>query len=189
MVSEPKVGIVDKLKKRAKKVLEKINQRTLFAPSTIVAIVGFVVGLVPAMRRLMIGEGALVHVIQDAALLIGDGSIPSVTLVIGGNLLKGRFMGHKPLVFGVIVARYVALPMIGTAIVKGAIHISLTPQHPLYQSVLLLQYVVLPAMNISTMTQLFGAGKNECSVILLWAYILASFALTFWLTFFMWLVT
>lgn len=39
-----------------------------------------------------------------------------------------------------------------------------------------------------TITQLFGAGESECSVIMLWTYGLASVALTFWSTFFMWLV-
>lgn len=37
-------------------------------------------------------------------------------------------------------------------------------------------------------TQLFGAGETECSVIMLWAYALASISLTLWSTLFMWLV-
>ncbi|PRQ19633.1 putative membrane transport protein [Rosa chinensis] len=40
----------------------------------------------------------------------------------------------------------------------------------------------------ATITQLFGAGEKECSVIMLWTYVLASVALTFWSAFFMWLV-
>lgn len=39
-----------------------------------------------------------------------------------------------------------------------------------------------------TMTQMFGAGETECSVIMFWAYAFASVALTLWSTFFMWLV-
>lgn len=39
-----------------------------------------------------------------------------------------------------------------------------------------------------TITQLFGAGEAECSVILLWTYVLASISLTLWSTLFMWLV-
>jgi len=38
-------------------------------------------------------------------------------------------------------------------------------------------------------TQLFGTGESECSVILLWTYSLASVSLTVWSTFFMWLVS
>ncbi|VAI33842.1 unnamed protein product [Triticum turgidum subsp. durum] len=57
---------------------------------------------------------------------------------------------------------------------------------PLYQFVLLLQYAVPPAMNIGTITQLFGVGESECSVIFVWVYALASVAVTMWSAFFMW---
>jgi hypothetical protein len=43
-------------------------------------------------------------------------------------------------------------------------------------------------MFAATITQLFGAGEKECSVIMLWTYVLASVALTFWSALFMWLV-
>jgi hypothetical protein len=39
-----------------------------------------------------------------------------------------------------------------------------------------------------TITQLFGAGESEYSVIMLWTYALASIFLTLWSTLFMWLV-
>lgn len=40
-----------------------------------------------------------------------------------------------------------------------------------------------------TITQLFGAGESECSVIMLWTYGLASVTLMLWSTLFMWLVS
>lgn len=40
-----------------------------------------------------------------------------------------------------------------------------------------------------TITQVFGAGEGECSVILLWSYALASISLSFWSTIFMWLLS
>ena len=36
--------------------------------------------------------------------------------------------------------------------------------------------------------QLLDAGESECSVIMLWTYIVASFSLTIWATVFMWLL-
>ena len=41
---------------------------------------------------------------------------------------------------------------------------------------------------VGTITQLFGAGESECSVIMMWSYGLASVSLTVWSMFFMWLV-
>lgn len=131
--------------------------------------------------------------------------------------LKGSGI-RASLLIGIIVVRYIFLPLLGIAIVKGAVQLGLVNPDPLYQFVLLLQYALPPAMNIGmeihlkhnsiiiwvliekglirgscvmlagTITQLFGAGESECSVIMLWTYALASVALTLWSTLFMWLV-
>ncbi|PHU20999.1 hypothetical protein BC332_12150 [Capsicum chinense] len=169
---------------------KKINLKTLLAPSTTGAIAGFIVGLVPQIRKLMIGDVAPLRVIENSAILLGDGAIPLLTLIMGGNLLKGLTGSgiQKSLLVGIIVVRYIILPLIGIVVVKGAIRLGLVQHDPLYQFVLLLQFALPPAMNIGTITQLFGAGESECSVIMLWAYALASISLTLWTTFFMWLV-
>jgi len=53
------------------------------------------------------------------------------------------------LVVGIIVVRYIALPILGVGIVKGAIHFGLIHHDPLYQFILLLQYALPPAISIS----------------------------------------
>ncbi|PIN08565.1 putative membrane protein [Handroanthus impetiginosus] len=186
----PQVSGSNKIKQRLEMLL-KMNLKKLFAPSTIGAIAGFVVGLIPQIRKLMIGDIAPLRVVQDTALLLGDGAIPAVTLIMGGNLLKGLKGSEiqKSIIFGILLVRYVALPLIGIGIVKGAVQLGLVHDNPLYAFVLLLQYSLPPAMNIGTITQLFGAGESECSVIMLWCYLLASVALTLWSTFFLWLVS
>lgn len=169
---------------------EKINLKKLLAPSTTGAIVGFVIGMVPQMRGLLVGNEAPLRVLQDSASLLGDAAIPVTTLILGANLLKGlKGSGIRiPIVGGIIAIRYIVLPIVGVFIVKGAVRAGLVSSDPLYQFVLLLQYAMPPAMNIGTITQLFGAGQNECSVIMLWTYSLASVALTLWSTYFMWVV-
>ncbi|XP_019054889.1 PREDICTED: protein PIN-LIKES 3-like isoform X3 [Nelumbo nucifera] len=135
-------------------LLENINWKALVSPSIIGAFVGFLVGIVPQMRRSVIGENAPLRVIQDSASLVGDGAVPALTLIMGGNLMKG-LQGSQiklSLIFGIII------------------------------------FAVPPAMNIGTITQLFGTGERECSVIMLWTYILASVSITLWSTFFMWLL-
>jgi auxin efflux carrier family protein len=52
------------------------------------------------------------------------------------------------IIAGVVLVRYVILPLFGVVIVKGAVHLGLVHPDPLYQFVLLLQYAVPPAMNI-----------------------------------------
>ncbi|KAK4338798.1 hypothetical protein RND71_040260 [Anisodus tanguticus] len=179
-----------KLKQYMENLSRKINLKRLLAPSTTGAIAGFIVGLIPQIRKLMIGDVAPLRVIENSAMLLGDGAIPLLTLIMGGNLLKGLTGSgiQKSLLVGIIVVRYIALPLIGIIVVKGAIHLGLVQHDPLYQFVLLLQFALPPAMNIGTITQLFGAGESECSVIMFWAYALASISLTLWTTLFMWLV-
>lgn len=66
-------------------------------------------------------------------------------LLVSG--LKGSGI-QKSVIFGIIVVRYVALPLIGIAVVKGAVRFGLVHHNPLYQFVLLLQFSLPPAMNI-----------------------------------------
>ncbi|XAR73651.1 hypothetical protein NMG60_11007691 [Bertholletia excelsa] len=185
-----KVPFSTKIKQHLRLIPQKLNLKALFAPSTTGAIVGFVIGTIAPLRRSIIGATAPLRVVQDSASLLGDAAIPTVTLIVGGNLLRGlKGSGVKmSVVVGIIAVRYLFLPLLGIIIVKWAIHLGLVHSDPLYQFVLLLQYALPPAMNIGTITQLFGAGESECSVILLWTYALASVSLTLWSTFFMWLV-
>ncbi|XP_022975359.1 protein PIN-LIKES 3-like [Cucurbita maxima] len=177
---------------RIRTFIESLNLKALFAPSTTGAIAGFVIGLIPQLRNLLIGADAPLRVIDDSAALLGDGAIPTVTLIVGGNLLRGLRGSDselkKSIVVGIVFVRYVALPLTGILIVRGAANFGWVGTDPLYLFVLLLQFAVPPAMNIGTITQLFGAGEAECSVIMLWTYALASVSLTLWSTFFMWLV-
>lgn len=108
---------------------------------------------------------------------------------MGGNLLnglRGEASIQPSVIASVIVVRYILLPSLGTLLVKSAVHLGLIHPDPLYQFILLLQYAVPPAMNIGTITQLFGVGESECSVIFVWVYALASVAVTVWSAFFMW---
>ncbi|WJX61344.1 hypothetical protein P8452_46445 [Trifolium repens] len=182
--------ILDKMKHQCGMILSNPNFRGIFSPATLGAIVGFIVGVVPKLRSLMIGSNAPLHVIEDSASMLGEAAIPTITLIMGANLLKGLKGASTPFwtIIGIIAVRYILLPMFGILIVKGATQLGLVQVDPLYQFILLLQYALPPAMSIGTIAQLFGAGESECSIIMLWTYALASIAVTLWSTYFMWLV-
>ncbi|KAI3794343.1 hypothetical protein L1987_36973 [Smallanthus sonchifolius] len=65
------------------------------------------------------------------------------------------------IIITMIIVRYVILPVVGIMVVKAA----------------------------GTMTQLFNVGQEECSVLTMWGYLAAAFALTGWSTVFMWILT
>lgn len=172
---------------RLGEILAKIKEE-LLAPPTLAAILGLIFGAITWLRNLIIGESAPLRVIQDSVKLLGDGTIPCITLILGGNLTQGlRSSKIRPLVIiGVIIIRYMILPAIGIWTVKVANHLGFLPADPLFSYVLMIQFALPPAMNIGTMTELFDVAQEECSVLFLWTYLVAALALTFWSTIYMW---
>ncbi|RDX79175.1 Protein PIN-LIKES 3 [Mucuna pruriens] len=179
-----KVPISAKIKHLFGNILDNSNFRAIFSPATVGAIVGFIIGVVPQIRKLMIGSDAPLHVLEDSVTMLGDAAVPVITLIMG---LKGESTSFLTTI-GIIAVRYIFLPISGILVIKGATHLGLVQPDPLYKFILLLQYALPPAMSIGIIAQLFGAGESECSVIMLWTYVLASVAVTLWSTFFMWLV-
>lgn len=163
----------------------------LMSPPAIATFFGFLFGAVGWLRNLIIGDNAPLRVIQDSLQSLGDGTIPCITLLLGGNLVQGlKSSSVKPLtLISIIIARLLLLPVIGLFIVRAAANFGLLPVDPLFQYVLVMQYAMPPAMNISTMAQLFEVGNEECSVILLWTYSAAAIALTAWSTFLLWILS
>ncbi|CAN0924293.1 Protein PIN-LIKES 3 [Linum grandiflorum] len=118
--------------------------------------VGLVIALITPVKNMLVGEEAPLRAIQDSVVLLGGAAIPSVTLLVGANLLRGlKGSGvKKTVILGVVIARYVALPLVGIVVVKGALRFGLIPASDLlYQFILLLQFTVPPAMSI-------GQGNN-----------------------------
>ncbi|XP_058180591.1 protein PIN-LIKES 7 [Rhododendron vialii] len=163
----------------------------LLAPPTLAAIVGFFFGAIPWLKNLIIGDTAPLRVIQDSIKLLGEGTIPCITLILGGNLTQGLRTGRlKPImVIAVILVRYVLLPVIGIGVVKAAGNLGFLPSDPLYRYVLLIQFALPPAMNIGTVAQLFDVAQEECSLLLMWTYLVACLSLTVWSTIFMWILS
>ncbi|KAI4325742.1 hypothetical protein MLD38_031115 [Melastoma candidum] len=165
--------------------------KELMSPPSLSAGVGFVFGAIPFLKGLLIGEGAPLRVLQDTIAMLGDGTIPCMTLILGGNLTQGlrsSKIGWR-VVVGVIFVRYVILPLIGIGVVTAAGKLGLLAQDPLFHYALMVQFTLPPAMNIGTMTQLFDVGQEECSVLFLWSYMVAAIALTLWSTVFMWILS
>ncbi|XWS75209.1 hypothetical protein CRYUN_Cryun01aG0065900 [Craigia yunnanensis] len=173
-----KIPTFGKLKQLFMMVMRSKSLKKIFAPSTIAAIVGFIIGIASPIRKALIGDSAPLRVIYSSAELIGEAGIPSITLIVGANLLKGlRGSGvDASLIIGIIVIRNILLPAFGVVIVKAAKHFGMVDSDSFYQFTLLLQYAIPPAMNIGTISQMLGTGESEFSVIMLWNYVIAAFS-------------
>lgn len=178
-------GSWEKLKQRTQKIIEELT-----APPTMGAVIGLLIGVVPWLRSVFVGSTAPLRPVHDSIKLLGDGTIPCLMLILGGNLTKGMRKSKVPkaVVAAIIFVRYVILPLIGVGVVRTARDLGFLPPDPLYQYTLMMHFGVPPAMSIGTMAQLYDVGQEECSVILLWTYLIAALALTIWSTVFMWIL-
>ncbi|GLT82490.1 hypothetical protein SLE2022_008560 [Rubroshorea leprosula] len=172
-------------------IAEKMNLKMIFSPPTIASIAGFVIGAVSPIRKTLIGDTAPLRFLDSSVSLLGKATIPCMTLIMGANLLQGfkRSEVGFSLIVGIIVVRYLFLPLLGIGVIRAAYHFGMVGSNSLYQFVLMLQYALPPAMTAGTISQLFNVGQGECSVIMLWTYAVASFFLTLWSTIYMWLLS
>ncbi|KAB1201992.1 hypothetical protein CJ030_MR8G005374 [Morella rubra] len=122
----------------------------LLAPPTLGAIVGLIFGAISWLKNLVVGDNAPLRVFQDSIQLLGDGTIPCITLILGGNLTQGLRSSKVKLsiIVGVVFVRYVLLPVIGIGVFKAATKLGFLPPDPLYHFVLMVQFTLPPAMNI-----------------------------------------
>ncbi|OMO60861.1 Auxin efflux carrier [Corchorus olitorius] len=173
-----------------KTIIGKIDLKKVFAPTAIAAILGFITGTVSPIRKVVIGDSAPLHVIDASIYLVGQASIPCMTLVLGANLLRGLKRSDVSLVviIGITVVRNIFLPLSGIGVVKAASYFGMVGSDSLFKFVLMLQYAAPPAMAVGTIAELLKQGQVESSVIMLWTYAVASFSLTLWSTLFMWLL-
>ncbi|KAE8713872.1 Auxin efflux carrier family protein isoform 1 [Hibiscus syriacus] len=176
---------------RMKIISGKVDLKKVFAPTAIAAIVGFIIGIASPIRKLLIGNKAPLRVIDSSAYILGEATVPCMTLIMGANLLKGLKGSDvsRTVIIGIIGVRNILLPLMGIGVVKAALQLGLVASdNKLYQFVLMLQFAVPPAMAIGTMTQFFQLGQCETSVIMMWTYVVAAFTLTLWSTLFMWIL-
>ncbi|XP_061337679.1 protein PIN-LIKES 3-like [Gastrolobium bilobum] len=155
-----------------------------------IQIIGFIIGAVSPIQKLMVGDSAPLRVIISSASLVGDATIVSMTLIVGANLLDGLKKSGISLflIMGIMAVRFIISPIVGIIIVKAAHHWGFVGSYSLYQFVLMLQYALPPATTVGTIVQLLGVAESECSLIMLWTYAVATLSLTLWCTFFMWML-
>ncbi|PKA47338.1 hypothetical protein AXF42_Ash017283 [Apostasia shenzhenica] len=113
-------------------------------------IVGLIIGVSSPIKKLIVGDDAPLRVIQNSATLLGNGAVPSMTLIMGGNFIKGLKKSDVrcSTIIGVIVVRFLFLPSMGVGILKAAVHYGFVNDDPLYQFTLLLHYALPPSVYI-----------------------------------------
>ncbi|KAH1206107.1 Protein PIN-LIKES 3 [Glycine max] len=69
--SEEKVSFPSKIKHCLRMISRNLNFKSMFAPSTLGAIAGFIIGVVPQIRNFIIGNNVPLHVVEDSSFHVG----------------------------------------------------------------------------------------------------------------------
>ncbi|KAK8984754.1 hypothetical protein V6N11_020069 [Hibiscus sabdariffa] len=157
------VPVIQKILHCISMIAEKIEFKMIFAPSTVAAILGFTIGSVSQIRKALIGDSAPLRALNSSASLLGEPATPCMTLIIGANLLNGlkRSGVGLPVIVGVILVRYLFMPLLGIGVVKAACSLGMVGSDPLYQFVLMIQYAVPPGMSVG-IKQIQNAFLFKC---------------------------
>nr|GMD73139.1 protein PIN-LIKES 3-like [Ipomoea batatas] len=87
---EVQLPVFRKIKQQVKTWMENIELKMIFRPPTIATILGIIIGIISPIRNIMVGESAPLRFIESSVVLLGDAAIPSMTLIMGANLLRGN---------------------------------------------------------------------------------------------------
>jgi len=151
---------------------------------------GILVGTIPAMKWLFIGQGALLSPLFNAAETVGTAAIPCAIIVLGGKLAYGPTHCALPLrsIIGISLVKLVILPGFALGCVWSVMKYGIIPKDPLLAVILVVEAAVPQATNLSIMCSLRNkAIEKDMACLLFWNYlasapILAAFiVLTLWL--------
>ncbi|THU54085.1 hypothetical protein C4D60_Mb10t21300 [Musa balbisiana] len=113
-----KVNSWDKMKETLHSIVEEFFGST----HCCLTIMGVIVGATPWLKSLFAGSSAPLRVVEDTVKLLGDGTVPCITLVLGGNLTQGlrRSVVSNAVIVAIVCVRYRVFPVIGITVVRAA---------------------------------------------------------------------
>ncbi|KAL2644031.1 hypothetical protein R1flu_011618 [Riccia fluitans] len=147
-VSETTIGVRTNVTIRTKSA--NPDEKSVWLRQTYCSkLTGLIVGLVPSFKWLFLGP---LRAFTDSAEIIGQAMIPCMNLVLGASLVQGSQTCEMPLttIIGIILVRFLALPVLGMMTIKIAHDFGFLPEDPLFRFVLMLQFTMPTAINVGT---------------------------------------
>ncbi|KAH8960689.1 hypothetical protein BDL97_05G009500 [Sphagnum fallax] len=143
-----------------------------------------VIGACAPLKALCFGPQAPLRFLTDCAKILGDAMIPCMILILGGNLAMGAGDSdmQMPTIIGIVMTRFVALPIVGIVIINIIQKMGVLPIDPLFKLVLILQFCMPTAISLGTIAQLHNYCEKEMAVVLFWLYITSAFFISIWAT-------
>ncbi|CAM6025895.1 unnamed protein product [Sphagnum balticum] len=172
------------LQSRLMKIGERLHLQEICTPPTIAAFAALVIGACAPLKALCFGPQAPLRFLTDCAKILGDAMIPCMILILGGNLAMGAGDSDMEMltIIGIVMTRFVALPLVGIVIINIIQQMGVLPIDPLFKLVLILQFCMPTAISLGTIAQLHNYCEKEMAVVLFWLYITSAFFISIWAT-------
>ncbi|KAJ7521297.1 hypothetical protein O6H91_19G046500 [Diphasiastrum complanatum] len=124
-----------------------------------IEVIAIIIAVSPPVKGLLYGQYAPLRFVADAITLLGNATIPSMNLLLGGNLTQGSHSSNLKIsiIVGVVLTRLVILPSIGILVIKVVSLTGILPPDPLFTFVLLLQFTMPTAINIGNLYLSFSS--------------------------------
>ncbi len=174
--------------------------RRVFSPPVVGSLVGMIIGLVPALQKLIISNHGILNPVFEAMRTLGAAYLPTVLLVLAGSLspptsstsqttnddkVDSQFVAKA---LSVYAARFVLMPVVAFTLYKIASNsipgVKLFfDKDPLLLMILLLEASMPSAQNTTVILQLQGnnVAATRLARTLMAVYVFGVPALSYWL--------
>ncbi len=166
----------------ARHKVKNLKMNKIITPPVVVTFAAILLGLIPWTKSLFVGSGAPLGMFQQAALILGNATMPIALIILGGNLANsyGKTKIKFSTVFYAIIGKYLFAPLIAVLFLiliknlgwKGT---------PMMSFVILLQGFMPPAMNLVVISQFADSNKENMAALMFWMYLIAIPIMTIWL--------
>lgn len=169
----------------------QVPWKDIFSPNVLAALLAMVIGCVPLLKGLLVGQEAPLLLIYGTLDTLAGAAIPCMMLLLGATFSKGptgTCLSSRTIT-AVCLVRLLVLPAVGVLLMLTLDRAGLLPGDPLFKFAMLLQSTVPSATMLQTMATMVGNGDKEMSVLLFWQYLFSIVAAPAWMVLYFWLLS
>ena len=166
----------------ARHKITNLKMDKILTPPVVITFVAIILGLIPWTKSLFVGRDAPLRMFQQAALILGNATMPIALIILGGNLANsyGKIKINFSTVFLTVLGKYLFAPLIAVLFLilikslgwKGT---------PMMSFIILLEGFMPPAMNLVIISQFADSNKENMAALMFWMYLISIPVMTIWL--------
>ncbi len=164
------------------KKVKELRFKDVTAPPVYGALLGIVIGLIPAIKGSLCVQTGEFYFIFKALEILGWGTIPCSLIILGGKLSNGPIKGSIRLraIFSVVLGKLILMPIFIFMYIKLLLFVDIIKFDIILILVLMIEAAMPPATNLIVMTTLRGIKEEEDAMasVMFYTYIISIITVT-----------